>query len=191
MNYDFEKVKEGVSLIIEGIGHPKDDPNITNTPTRVAKMYEILLGGYDKDPKQVLTFFPSKSTTNVNLVNAQFYSFCAHHMLPYIGKVHVAYKPNGRVVGLSKIVRVPRIFAKKLTLQEDLTQSIADFFVEELQTNDVVVRIEATHSCMTLRGVRSPGAITVTTVRKGLYESDGKDMHEFEQAIKTNSVFSY
>lgn len=190
--YNQEKVEQAITLLLEGIGHPKEDINIQDTPKRVAKMYKVLLGGYDQNPEDILTFFPTTSTTMVNVTNTQFYSFCAHHMLPFIGKIHIGYIPNGKVVGLSKLARVPRIFAKRLNLQEDLTQTIADYLYEKLGAKGLIVRIESTHMCMTIRGVRSPGVITSTTVQKG--ELDERNIREFEQAIvssKSKDVFSY
>ena len=191
MAYNKDKVKESVKLFLEGIGHPADDINIADTPQRVADMYEICLGGYDIDPKKYIKTFPSKSTTAVYETNVQFFSFCAHHLLPFEGKIHVGYKPNGSVLGLSKLVRVPRIFFKRLNLQEDLTQNIIDTFCDLLNTQDVIVQIESSHSCMTHRGVRSPEAITMTRIRKGVYETDSKMVDEFNEAIKIKVVRSY
>lgn len=189
--YDKQKVIKSVELFLEGIGHPADDPNTKGTPERVAAMWEILLGGYQIDPNDYIKTFPSKSTTSVYVVNTQFYSFCAHHLLQFEGKIHVGYKPNGKVIGISKLVRIPRLFAKRLNLQEDLTQNIADCLETVLDTSDVIVRIESSHSCMTIRGVRSPEAVTVTTVKKGRYNSDKDTLDEFNNAITVKVVRSY
>lgn len=191
MSYNYDKVKKSVELFLEGIGHPADDINIKDTPDRVAKMWEILLGGYDIDLTEEVTAFPSTSTTSVCVVNTQFYSFCAHHLLPFEGKIHIGYIPNGKVIGLSKLVRLPRIFAKRLNLQEDLTQNIANLLKEKLGTEDVIVRIESSHSCMTHRGVRSPEAITVTTVALGKYATDSYELRQFNDAVKIKTVRSY
>lgn len=191
MSYNYEKVKQSVEMFLDGIGHPKDDLNITDTPDRVAKMWKILLGGYDIDLSEEVTAFPSNSTTSVCVVNTQFYSFCAHHLLPFEGKIHIGYIPNGKVIGLSKLVRLPRIFAKRLNLQEDLTQNIANLLQEKLGTDSVIVRIESSHSCMTHRGVRSPEAITVTTVATGTYMVKSYELDEFNDAVKIKTVRSY
>jgi GTP cyclohydrolase I len=190
--FNKEKMKQATEVFLEAIGNDyKNDPNTRETPERVAKMYEILLGGYEIDPKTYLKTFPAKSDDMVTLTNIPFYSFCSHHLLPFIGKLHIAYIPDGKVVGISKLVRFSRIFAKRLNLQEDLTQNISDILEKELNAQGVMVKMEATHFCMTLRGVRAPSAVMVTTARRGLFRTDPSLQNEFNLAIKNQGVFSY
>lgn len=191
MSYNFEKVKESVKMFLEGIGHPAEDPNIKDTPDRVAKMYGILLGGYDEGQEKHIVSFPTISKAPIHVVNTQFYSFCAHHLLKFEGKIHVGYVPNGKVLGLSKLVRIPRIESKKLNLQEDLTFRIADKIQEATGSEDVIVRIESSHSCMTMRGVRSPEAITITTEPRGIYFTNNNLLNMFLGDIKAKDVRSY
>lgn len=190
MSYNKEKMKESITLFLEAIGHPADDENIKETPERVADMYEVCLGGYDIDPKKYIKTFPSNSTTPVYETNVQFFSFCAHHLLPFEGKIHMGYKPNGKVLGLSKLVRMPRVFFKRLNLQEDLTQNIHNTFCDLLETKDVIVQIESSHSCMTHRGVRSPETITMTRIGTGIFENE-KYINEFKDALNIKVVRSY
>ena len=190
--YNKEKVKNATEMLLEGFGldHP-NDPNCKETPQRVAKMYEVLVGGYDIDPKIYLKTFPATSDDMVTLTNVPFYSFCSHHLLPFIGKLHIAYIPDGKVVGISKLVRFARIYAKRLNLQEDLTQNIANVLFEELGAKGVIVRVEASHMCMVIRGVRSQGATMVTTAKRGTFKNDQNLLNEFNLACKNEGSFSY
>ena len=164
MAYDYEKAKAAAQMMIEAIGHPLDDPNIAETPDRVAKMNEIIYGGYNIDPKDHLKLFPSKNTDMVVERNIPFYSFCSHHQLPFFGQITIAYLPGGQVLGLSKLVKIARCFIKRFQLQEDLTEQIATFIYENVpDCRGAAVSIRAQHSCMILRGVRAYGAETITT----------------------------
>jgi GTP cyclohydrolase IA len=192
--YNSNKMVEATKLFLEAIGHPnwQNDPNTQETPTRVAKMYEVMLGGYEKDPKEYLKVFPSKSQDMVLVKNIPVVSYCSHHLAPFYGTMAIAYVPKGQLVGLSKLVRFARVHLKRLQLQEDLTMSIADTLVEVLKPLGVMVHIEAMHTCMTIRGVRSQGATTVTSAARGIFKEDAKTRAEFMDAIKTNSnVFKY
>lgn len=191
MSYDRAKVEEATKMFLEGVGVDLNDPNCTETPARVSKMYEILLGGYEIDPKSHLKTFPAESEDMVTLTNIPFYSFCSHHLLPFVGKLHIAYIPNGKVVGISKLVRFARIYAKRLNLQENLTQNIADVLLKELNAQGVIVRIVSQHFCMTLRGVRTPEASMVTTAKRGLFNENPSLVHEFNDAIQDKGSFSY
>ena len=191
MQYDFVKVKEATRMFLEGVGVNLEDPNCKETPERVAKMYEVLLGGYDMKAEEYLKLFPASSHDMVTLTNIPFYSFCSHHLLPFVGRLHIAYIPDGSVVGISKLVRFARIYAKRLNLQEDLTQNIADVLYKELGAKGVVVRIESQHFCMVIRGVRSQGATMITTARRGEFVDDSKLLDEFNSAIRDKGSFSY
>lgn len=190
--YNKQLVKESVEKLLEGLGLDwQNDLNCKETPERVSKMYEVLLGGYDLDPKSYLKTFPTTSKDLVTLTNIPFYSFCSHHLLPFVGKLHIAYLPQGQVVGISKLVRFARIYAKRLNLQETLTQNIADVLMAELNAKGVIVRIESQHFCMVIRGVRSQGATMVTTAKRGLFETDPTLLNEFNLAVRDTGSFSY
>ena len=190
MKYNHDKIKKATELFLEGIGLELDD-NTKETPERVAKMWEVLVGGYDKNPIEYLKTFPTVSGDMVTLTNVPFYSFCSHHLLPFIGKLHIAYIPNGQVVGISKLVRFARIYAKRLNLQEDLTQHIADALMTHLGARGVIVRVESSHFCMVLRGVRSHGSSMVTTAKRGLFAQDPALQAEFQNSITTEGTYGY
>lgn len=189
--YNQEKMRQATQLFLEAIGEDLEGANVKETPDRVAKMYGILLGGYEMDPKEYLKTFPAKSDDMVTLTNVPLYSFCSHHLLPFIGKIHVAYIPNGKVVGISKLIRFARVYAKRLNLQEDMTQDIADVLMEQLNAKGVIVKIEAQHSCMTIRGVRAQGAVMVTTAKRGLFKEDSSLINDFHLAVRDSGVFNY
>lgn len=168
---DKEKIKEGVKLILEGIGEDGAREGLLETPDRIARMYEEIFSGINSDPKELLkkTF----SVENNELVlekDITFYSMCEHHLLPFYGKVHVAYIPNGRVAGLSKLARTVEVYARRPQLQERLTAQIADALMEYLHARGVMVVIEAEHLCMTMRGIKKPGSKTMTYVCRGSFE---------------------
>ncbi|MDD6615591.1 MAG: GTP cyclohydrolase I FolE [Lachnospiraceae bacterium] len=171
---DDEKIKEGVRLILEGIGEDIHREGLLETPDRIARMYHDLAGGYTEDAATHLAKrFHVDNNDMVLEKDIHFYSFCEHHMLPFYGTAAIAYIPNGEVVGLSKIARTVEVFARRFQLQERLTAQIADVFMEELKPQGVMVLIEAEHMCMTMRGVKKPGTKTVTTVTRGVF--DGND----------------
>lgn len=186
-------MEKSITLFLEAIGKDKwfEDENLKDTPERVAKMYDVLLGGYNIDPVSYLKTFPAKSDDMVTLTNVPLYSFCSHHLLPFIGKIHIAYIPNGKVVGISKLIRFARVYAKRLNLQEDMTQDIADVLMEQLDAKGVMVKVEAQHTCMTIRGVRAQGAVMVTTAKRGLFKMESNLINEFNLAIRDNGVFNY
>jgi GTP cyclohydrolase I len=183
-NHDhYETIKSAVDLLLDGIGHPKDDPNILETPDRVAKMFQIILSGYNADPKKHLKTFPSNSDEMVIVRNIPFYSYCAHHIQPFYGKFTIAYKPQGEVLGLSKLVRIAREFSKKLQVQEDLTADVANFIYKNVKCTGVGVNIRAQHMCMVVRGVRSYGAETITTKLLGEFKLSERLQTEFYQSL--------
>ena len=173
---DQSKIKEGVRLILEGIGEDTKREGLIETPDRIARMYTEIVGGMEEDAAEHLSKrFHVKNNEMVLEKDITFYSTCEHHMLPFFGKAHIAYVPNGSVVGLSKIARTVEVFAKRLQLQEQLTAQIADAFMDNLAPQGVMVMVEAEHMCMNMRGVRKPGTATVTTAARGLLATD-KDL---------------
>ncbi len=182
---DSNKIKEGVRLILEGIGEDVTREGLVETPDRIARMYEEILGGINEDAsKHLEKRFHVENNEMVLEKDIVFYSMCEHHMLPFYGKVHIAYIPNGTVVGLSKIARTVEVYARRLQLQERLTADIANAFEEYLQPLGVMVMIEAEHMCMTMRGIKKQGAKTVTIVSRGVFETDEKLYNKFFQLVK-------
>ena len=170
---DKEKIKAGVRLILEGIGEDPGREGLAETPDRIARMYEELAAGYTDDAAVHLQKrFHADNTDIVMEKDINFYSFCEHHMLPFYGKVHIAYIPDGKVVGLSKLARTVEVYARRLQLQEQLTGQIADALMTHMQPKGVMVMIEAEHMCMTMRGIQKPGTQTVTIARRGDFESN-------------------
>lgn len=192
MKYNTEKMKQATVMFLEAIGENLNNPNIVGTPERVAKMWEILLGGYDIDTENIITTFPAKSEDMVTLSNIPIYSFCSHHLLPFIGEISIAYIPNARIVGISKLARIARAHSKKLQVQEDLTKDIADDLEKLLKAQGVAVQIRAQHFCTILRGARAHGSVMTTTHVSGIFKEDEKARLEFLDTIRReNSVFNY
>lgn len=165
---DRKKVEDAIKLLLEGIGEDVNREGLLETPTRIARMYEELAGGMDQDPKTHLS--KTFTATNNEMVIEKdifFYSMCEHHMLPFYGKAHIAYIPNGKVVGLSKLARTVEVFARRLQIQEQMTAQIADALMEHLSPKGVMVMVEAEHMCMTMRGVKKPGSLTTTIISRG------------------------
>ena len=170
---DTAKIEQAVSTILQAIGEDPTREGLTGTPKRVARMYQELFAGLDEDPARLLdVHFSERYDEMVVLRDIPFYSVCEHHLLPFMGKAHVAYLPNGKVVGLSKLARVVDVFARRPQVQERLTGQIANLLMEKLQARGAGVIIEATHTCMTLRGVRKPGSVMVTSAMKGLFRTN-------------------
>ena len=183
---DKKKIEEGVRLILEGIGEDINREGLLETPDRIARMYEELAAGYtDNASEHLKKRFHVDNNDMVMEKDIPFYSFCEHHMLPFYGKAPVAYIPNGEVVGLSKIARTLEVFAKRFQLQERLTAQIADVFMEELKPYGVMVLIEAEHMCMTMRGIKKPGAKTVTVVTRGVFNEDEKLQNQFYRMLES------
>jgi len=165
---DHERIAAAVREILFAIGEDPDREGLLETPNRVARMYSELTAGLRTDPAEHLrTFFAEKYDEMVILRDVPFHSICEHHLLPFEGKAHIAYLPDGKVVGLSKLARVVDAFALRPQVQERLTVQIADLLMEKLSAKGVVVVIEAVHSCMTCRGVKKPGSIMVTSALRG------------------------
>lgn len=162
------KIEQSIRLMLEAIGDNPDREGLIETPKRVANMYADILSGYEEDAKKHLKVFEAESQDMVIVKDIPFYSFCEHHLVPFFGKIHIAYIPDKKMVGLSKLVRMARVYAKRPQVQERLTKQIADALTEILSP-DVMVYIEAEHMCMAMRGVRAPGTTTVTSAVRGKF----------------------
>ncbi len=168
-----EKIKEGIKLILEGIGENPDREGLKDTPDRVARMYAEIFQGLTKSPEEHLKkVFSAGSSSIVLEKDITFYSTCEHHLLPFYGKVHIAYLPKDKVVGLSKLARTVEVYARRPQIQEQLTGQVADAIMEYLAPKGVMVVIEAEHMCMTMRGVQKPGTITKTIACRGEFEEN-------------------
>ena len=164
MPMDLEKIEAGFRMILEGIGEDPNREGLVKTPARVARMYKEMLAGMENDPAELLsTTFDEEAREMIIVRDIPIVSFCEHHFLPFIGKAHVAYIPNGKITGLSKIARVVETYARRLQVQERLTVQIRDCIQEALHPLGVAVVIEANHTCMQLRGVEKANAVTTTS----------------------------
>lgn len=183
--FDREKIKKGVELILEGIGEDKTREGLLETPDRIARMYEEIFAGMDMDTKEILSkTFTVDNNEMVIEKDIVFYSTCEHHFMPFYGKAHVAYIPDGKVVGLSKLARTVEVYAKRPQIQEQLTSQVADALMEQLQPKGVIVMMEAEHMCMTMRGVKKPGSKTVTFAMRGAFEEDESLVNRFFMMCK-------
>ena len=177
---DQEKVKEAVRLLLKGIGEDTGREGLIETPDRIARMYGEICGGMEMDVKEILSkTFVTEKTEMVLEKDIVFHSICEHHMLPFFGKVHIAYIPGGRIVGLSKLARCVEVYAKRLQLQERMTEQIAEAVMEHLSPKGVMVLTEAEHMCMTMRGIKKPGSKTVTYAVKGAFREDARLQESF------------
>jgi GTP cyclohydrolase I len=175
------EIEEAVTTILRGIGEIPEREGLLKTPSRVAKMYAELTAGYRIDPEALINdaVFNVDYDDMVLVKNIDFYSLCEHHMLPFLGQVHVAYIPNGKVVGLSKIPRIVDMFARRLQVQERMTVQIADFINEQLEPQGVAVVAEGVHMCGVMRGVKKANARMVTSAMRGSFRDDHKTRAEF------------
>ncbi|MFL5340703.1 MAG: GTP cyclohydrolase I FolE [Gemmataceae bacterium] len=165
---DLARIRAAVREILAAVGEDPDRPGLAETPDRVARMYAEMFAGLRQDPREHLRKkFPQKYNELVLVKDIEFSSMCEHHLLPFTGKAHVAYLPNGQVAGLSKLARVVDSLARRPQLQEQMTEQLADLLMTELAARGVAVILEASHSCMTVRGVRKPGSITTTSAMRG------------------------
>ena len=170
---DYKKIEQAVRLLLEGIGEDPEREGLKDTPARIARMYGEICGGMEEDAKDHLSrTFVAENNGIVLEKDIALYSACEHHLMPFYGKAHVAYIPDGRVAGLSKLARTVEVYARRLQLQERLTAQIADALMEYLAPKGAMVVIEAEHTCMTMRGVKKPGTKTVTYVCRGVFEQD-------------------
>ncbi len=178
-------IEKAVRQILKSIGEDPDRDGLKRTPERVARMYEELTAGYHTDPIKLINeaLFEVEYNEMVIVKDIDFYSLCEHHMLPFFGKVHVAYIPKGKVVGLSKIPRIVEMFARRLQVQERMTQQIADFINQVLTPYGVAVVVEGSHMCMMMRGVKKSNANMITSAVLGTFKEDNKARSEFMQHI--------
>ncbi len=185
-----EKVKDLVKTLLTEIGEDTEREGLLSTPTRVAKAYEFLTRGYQQDIDEVLNgaIFNERYDEMVLVKNIDFYSMCEHHLLPFYGKVHVAYIPNGKIVGLSKIPRIVEVFARRLQVQERMTQQIADTIAKYLQPIGVAVVAEAFHMCMMMRGVEKQNSSATTSAMHGVFQDDARTRMEFLDLISHKNL---
>jgi GTP cyclohydrolase I len=185
-----EKVKGLVKTLLTEIGEDPEREGLLSTPTRVVKAYEFLTRGYQEDIDEVLNgaIFNEKYDEMVLVKNIDFYSLCEHHLLPFYGKVHVAYIPNGKIVGLSKIPRIVEVFARRLQVQERMTQQIADTIAKYLQPIGVAVVAEAFHMCMMMRGVEKQNSSATTSAMHGVFQDDARTRMEFLDLISHKNL---
>ena len=176
---DTKRIEKAVREMLLAVGEDVEREGLKKTPERVARMYAELLAGMHEDPKEhLLSVFSENYDEIVLLRNIPFYSICEHHLMPFIGKAHVAYLPSGAILGISKLARIVDCFARRLQAQERLTYQIADFIMNNLKTQGVAVVLEASHSCMTIRGIKKPGSVMVTSAVRGIFKRDPKTRNE-------------
>ena len=182
---DEEKIQKAVTMILEAIGENPEREGLRETPQRVARMYAELTSGYNDSAKTHLSkVFTAENAEVVLEKDITFHSLCEHHMLPFFGKVHIAYIPNGKVVGLSKLARVVETFARRLQIQEQMTNQIADAINDVLSPKGVFVIVEAEHTCMTMRGIKKIGSKTVTVASRGEFKDNLQMQKNIQELIK-------
>ncbi len=191
---DEGKIKEAVRLLLEGIGEDPDREGLRETPDRVARMYGELFSGMDADAAEPLSrVFSMEDRALEGGAPARemilekdivFHSMCEHHMLPFYGRAHIAYVPEGKVLGLSKLARTVEIYARRLQIQEQMTGQIANAIMEHLSPRGVMVMLEAEHMCMTMRGVKKPGSRTVTVAARGVFQEDDALQERFFRMLR-------
>ena len=179
--------EETVRKVLKLLGENPDREGLLKTPKRVVKALQFLTEGYQQDPEEILNqaLFSSTNDEMVLVRDIEFYSMCEHHMLPIIGRAHVAYIPDGKVVGLSKIPRIVNVFARRLQIQEQMTEQIADAISDTINPKGVAVVIHARHMCMEMRGVQKINSTTVSSALRGLFKSDQRTRNEFYNLINT------
>ncbi len=181
---DEARIERAVREILSAVGENPDREGLKETPARVARMYAEMFSGLHEDPRIHLQKFFTEQYDEVVLVrDISFNSMCEHHMLPFMGLAHIGYMPNGRVIGLSKLARVVEVVARRPQVQERMTETIANLLLEELEAKGVAVIIEATHTCMTIRGIRKPGSLCVTSAMKGIFRSNLSSRSEMMNLI--------
>jgi GTP cyclohydrolase I len=185
---DTEKIEKAVKDILTAVGEDTNRDGLKKTPERVARMYEELLGGMQEDPAVHLkSVFTENYEEIVLLRDIPFYSICEHHLMPFIGSAHIAYLPSGMILGVSKLARIVDCFARRLQTQERLTFQIADFIMDRLKPQGVTVVLEASHSCMTIRGIKKPGSVMVTSALRGIFKKDPRSRNEVLSLMRDGS----
>jgi len=187
------KFEDAVKTMMFHVGEDPSREGLLKTPQRVKKAYEFIFGGYKEDPREILksALFTSSNDEMVLLKDIEFYSTCEHHLLPIIGRVHVAYIPDGKVVGLSKIPRVVNVFARRMQIQEQLTEQIADAIMDTIAPKGVAVVVQARHMCMEMRGVEKINSTTTSSALRGLFKKDEKTRSEFFSLINSPNRSRY
>ena len=187
---NLEKISSSVEIILDEIGEDASRQGLARTPERVAKSYEFLTKGYHEDVKEILNgaIFDEKYDEMVIVKDIDFYSLCEHHIIPFYGKVHVAYIPDGKIVGLSKIPRIVDAFSRRLQVQERMTTQIADTIDKYLNPEGVAVVVEGYHMCMMMRGVQKQNSITTTSAMHGCFKDDARTRTEFLDLIAQKSI---
>jgi GTP cyclohydrolase I len=182
---DQGRIEAAVREILLAVGEDPDREGLRETPSRVARMYAEILAGLHQDPREFLQKTFTQPYNEVVIVkDIRFESLCEHHLLPFLGKAHVGYLPDGRIVGLSKLARVVESLARRPQVQERMTEEIADLLMEELTPRGVAVILEATHTCMTIRGIRKPDSITTTSAMRGSFRDNPTTRAEFLSLIQ-------
>ena len=185
---DKAKIEEAVRLLLEGLGEDVNREGLKDTPDRIARMYEEIYAGMDEDAGEHLKkTFSVDNNEMVIVKDIVFYSTCEHHMMPFYGKAHVAYIPDGRVVGISKLARTVEVFAKRLQIQEQMTGQVADAIMGNLAPQGAMVVVEAEHMCMTMRGIKKPGSKTVTVATRGVFEDNDALQNKFFNMLRVGN----
>ncbi len=180
MSVDHERIRKAVREILLAVGEDPDREGLRDTPDRVARMYAELFSGLHQDPRELLRkTFTEKYDEMVTLKDIVFDSICEHHLLPFMGKAHLAYIPNGKIVGLSKLARIVEMLSRRPQVQERMTEQLADLVMEELDARGAGVILEATHTCMTVRGVRKAGSVMATSAMRGVFQTNPLTRNEF------------
>lgn len=188
---DQTKIREAVKLLLEGIGEDVTREGLRETPDRIARMYGEIFAGMDEDAGEHLAkTFSVASNEIVLLKNITFYSTCEHHLMPFYGKAHIAYLPDEKVVGLSKLARTVEVYARRPQIQEQMTIQIVEAIMEHLTPQGAMVMLEAEHMCMTMRGVEKPGSRTVTVASRGCFQEDPKWQELFFRMVGTDKVYN-
>ena len=181
---DKNKIETAVKMILEAVGEDVNREGLVDTPARIARMYEEIFAGMNEDAATHLSrTFTAENTDMIVEKDITFYSMCEHHLLPFYGKVHIAYIPDGKVAGLSKLARTVEVYAKRPQLQERMTVQIVDAIMDNLNAKGAMVIVEAEHMCMTMRGIKKPGSQTVTVATRGLFETDPELRNTFISLI--------
>ncbi|MGA2323131.1 MAG: GTP cyclohydrolase I FolE [Sedimentisphaerales bacterium] len=185
---DEARIEKAVREILSAVGEDLNRDGLKDTPARVARMYGELLAGMHDDPNtHISRVFNENYDEIVLLRDIPFYSICEHHLMPFIGSAHVAYLPSGKILGVSKLARIVDCFARRLQTQERLTYQIADCLMSNLKPLGVAVVLEAAHSCMTIRGIKKPGSVMVTSAVRGLFRKDPRSRNEIMSLIHSQN----